>query len=50
MQRGLNNAKKEQMGLYRLPQKVTTACFILGKNLQVIYIYMHNYKDDVISY
>ena len=35
IQRGLNNAQKGQIELYRLPQKVTTACFILRKNLQV---------------
>ena len=32
IQRGFNIAQIEQIELYRLPQKVTTACFILRKN------------------
>ena len=35
IQRGLDIAQIEQIELYRLPQKVTTVCFILRKNLQV---------------
>ena len=37
IQRGLNITQIEQIELhvYHLPQKVTTACFILRKNLQV---------------
>ena len=35
IQRGLNIAQIEQIELYCLPQKVTTACFILRKNVQV---------------
>ena len=34
IQRGLNIGQIEQIELYRLPQKVTEACFILRKNLQ----------------
>ena len=34
IQRGLNIAQIEQIELYRLPQKITTACFILRNNLR----------------